>query len=843
MQSRREFLKNAAIFSGSVGFWGLLDGPIRKAMAIDPAPGSTFLDAEHIVILMQENRSFDHCYGTLQGVRGYNDPRAISLPDGNPVWVQTNDKGESYAPFRLNINDTKATWMGFLPHNWASQVDARNHGLYDRWLQAKRSGNKAYAEMPLTLGYYNRDDIPFYYSLADAFTICDQHFCSSITPTLPNRLYYWTGSVREKQTPDSTAVVRNEQVMDLPLGGWKTFPERLEDLGISWKIYQNELIVSTGLDKEQEAWLSNFGCNVMEYFTQYHVRANPRHREYVFEQEKTLPGEIAALKKKLDAPDLPAEEATKLKKKFDDLTKRFKQIEKERAHWDEEDLAKLSPREKSLYEKAFCTNSADPAFRELAEISYDADGEKHKVKVPKGDVLYQFRKDVAEGKLPTVTWLVAPERLSDHPESAWYGAWYISESLRILTENPEVWKKTVFILTYDENDGYYDHVPPFVCPNPLKRETGFASKGVDTSLDYVQLAADEKLQGTVKGPARESPIGLGYRVPLVVASPWSRGGCVNSQVCDNTSVLMFLEKFLSHKTGKSVVETNISSWRRTVCGDLTSAFQPSTSDKDKNPAYFERDPFVEHIYQAQFKPLPNGYKLLSSQEINEIRRSAASLPLMQHQEQGVRRSCPLPYELYVHGALSDDRSQFTIRFEVKNEVFADRAAGCPFTVYARTGPKAMSVRNYAVTAGDTLEDSWATSDFAGGKYHLQVYGPNGFFREFIGAGESEPLKIHAQYATAGSKPNGNVELKIISHDKERSYDVLFADQSYKAAEQKSTVAAGGSATVLIDTQKNHCWYDFIVRVAQLENFQRRFAGRVETGEWSYSDPAMGRVVS
>ncbi len=190
MQTRREFLRNAAIFSGSVGLWGVLDGPIRKALAIDPEPGSTFLDAEHIVILMQENRSFDHCYGTLQGVRGLNDPRAISLPNGNPVWIQTNDAGESYVPFRLNIKDTKATWMGFLPHNWASQVDARNHGRYDHWLQAKRSGNKEYANMPLTLGYYNRDDIPFYYSFADAFTVCDQHFCSSITPTLPNRLYY-----------------------------------------------------------------------------------------------------------------------------------------------------------------------------------------------------------------------------------------------------------------------------------------------------------------------------------------------------------------------------------------------------------------------------------------------------------------------------------------------------------------------------------------------------------------------------------------------------------------------------------------------------------------------------
>ncbi len=312
----------------------------------------------------------------------------------------------------------------------------RNHGRYDHWLQAKRSGNKEYANMPLTLGYYNRDDIPFYYSFADAFTVCDQHFCSSITPTLPNRLYHWTGSVPPQQTPDSTAYVRNEQIMDELLVGWKTFPERLEDLGISWKIYQNELTVPTGFTKEEEAWLSNFGCNVMEYFQQYHVEANPRHREYFLKQEKELPGEIAEVKQQLEAADLSSEESSKLKKRLEELTKHFKQVQKERAHWDEEEFAKLSPRDKSLYEKAFTVNSGDPAYRQLTDLDDDVGGKKHRIKVPKGDVLHQFREDVAQGKLPTVSWLVAPERLSDHPESAWYGAWFISETLRISDREP-----------------------------------------------------------------------------------------------------------------------------------------------------------------------------------------------------------------------------------------------------------------------------------------------------------------------------------------------------------------------------------------------------------------------
>src|SRR6202050_571223 len=141
MQSRREFLKTAAVLSGTVGFWGALDGPIAKALAIEPDPGSSYLDAEHIVILMQENRSFDHVLGTLQGVRGFNDPRAIRVANGNSVFVQTDASGNSYAPWRLDIRDTRITWMGSIPHSRQSQVDAWNEGHHDGWLEVKRSGS------------------------------------------------------------------------------------------------------------------------------------------------------------------------------------------------------------------------------------------------------------------------------------------------------------------------------------------------------------------------------------------------------------------------------------------------------------------------------------------------------------------------------------------------------------------------------------------------------------------------------------------------------------------------------------------------------------------------------
>src|SRR5579863_1210775 len=163
MDTRRSFLKKSALLSGAAAFAQVLPPSIQRALAIDPKPGSTFMDAEHIVFLMQENRSFDHAFGTLRGVRGFNDPRAITLADKNKVWLQKNSAGETYAPFRLDIKDTKITWMGSLPHGRKSQMDARNNGFHDNWIEAKKSDD--YADMPLTMGYYTREDIPFYYAL------------------------------------------------------------------------------------------------------------------------------------------------------------------------------------------------------------------------------------------------------------------------------------------------------------------------------------------------------------------------------------------------------------------------------------------------------------------------------------------------------------------------------------------------------------------------------------------------------------------------------------------------------------------------------------------------------
>jgi phospholipase C len=832
LQTRRDFVRKAALLSGATGIagiWNTIPDSLQRALAIDPEPGSSYLDAEHIVILMQENRSFDHCYGTLKGVRGYNDPRAITLPNRNPVWLQTNAAGATYAPFRLNIKETNVTWLGSLPHSWTNQVDARNNGRYDNWLIAKPAGRKEIAGMPLTLGHYSRQDIPFYYAFADAFTVCDQHFCSSLTGTTPNRLYLWTGTLREKPDPAFPAQVRNEDVDYGREAKWTTFPERLEDQGISWKIYQNELSLPAGLTGEEEDWLANFTDNPIEWFTPFKVRFSPGYRRHLDKKILALRAEIQALKQSGKSGD-------EFEKGLSAKTATLQQAEAEREQWSPENFNQLTPRERSLHQRAFCTNTGDPSQHELDTLTY-RDGETERtVKVPKGDVFHQFRKDVKDGTLPAVSWLVAPSNFSDHPGSAWYGAWYVSEALDILTQNPEVWKKTIFILTYDENDGYFDHVPPYVVPHPQKSDTGLVSQGIDTRNEYVLLEDDLKRKPARE--ARESPIGLGYRVPLVIASPWSRGGCVCSQVFDHTSVLQFLETFLSNKTGKKIEETNISAWRRTICGDLTSVFQPYHGEKIDVPPFLERDTVVEAIHRAQFQKFPSGYQGLTTAEIAQAKEGTLTSPLLPTQEKGVRRSCPLPYELNVSGALNADRSRFTLQFAAGNQLFGKKAAGSPFIVYARPRPEDVTVRNYAVVPGDQLEDSWLLSDFEQGRYHLQVYGPNGFYRQFQGEKNDPTIEVHLQYSPAKS---GEVSLVLTNHDTVKSHTVEVRETTYRKAVKKQTLRPGSTTTIPIKIESSFGWYDFHLGIVGQETFDQQYAGRIETGKWSYSDPAMGRT--
>jgi phospholipase C len=814
MPTRREFFRAAAALTGTA-FPQHLIAAIDRAAAVEPEPGSSVLDAEHVVVLMQENRSFDHLYGSLRGVRGFNDPRVVTLPDGNPVWVQSDTAGKKHVPFRLDLKETKITWMGSLQHSWTDQVDAGHGGRHDRWLTAKQSGHKEYAAIPLTLGYHTRDDVPFYYALADAFTTCDQHFCSSLTGTTPNRLHLWTGTIREKPSADSPAMVRNEDVDYGRLASWTTFPERLESHGVSWKVYQNELSLASGLEGEADAWLANFTDNPLEWFTQYRVRFHPPHRKYLAKRVETLTAELETANRENQSA------------KVAELTAALRGAKKERDEWFKENFDKMTPREKRLHERAFSTNTGDPAYRSLTNLTYRDGTENRTVAVPKGDVLHQFRNDVESGTLPTVSWIVAPERFSDHPGSAWYGAWYLAEVLDILTKNPAVWKKTVFLLTYDENDGLFDHVPPYAPPIPNRTDAGKVSAGIDPAVEYVTLAQDRKRKPAAE--AREGPIGLGYRVPLVIASPWSRGGWVNSQVCDHTSVLQFLERLVSHKTGRKLEEPNISRWRRTVCGDLLSVFQPAPVEGEAPGKFVGRDAYVEQIHRARFKPVPTSPAALTADDIDKIRRSPATSRLPR-QEPGTRPSCALPYQLVVDGSLDPTKSKFVVRFAAKNEQFGDRSAGAPFTAYAVTST-GWTVRHYAIRPGDVVEDEWPLSTFDAGRYRIEVHGPNGFYREFAGGAGDPAVDVAVEPRPAG-------ELLVDVTNRGPAVTVFVRDRSYGGPDVRRTLPTDGRVVFGVDASLSSGWYDVAVELDGRSDFVRRYAGRVETGRPSTSDPAM-----
>lgn len=841
MDSRREFLKKAALLSGGAAIINTLPPAIERALAINPAVGSSYLDAEHIVILMQENRSFDHCFGTLQGVRGFSDPRAITLPDKKPVWLQTNEAGDTYAPFRLNIKGTKSTWTGALAHTRPSQVDAYNAGKHNKWLPSKTPENKAYKDMPLTLGYYTREDLPFNYGMADAFTICDQNFCSAMTCTDPNRSFFWTGKITHDENGLPKANIRNEDYGYAKMP-WKTFPELLEDNNISWNFYQNELDCTAGFTGEERAWLSNFGCNPLEFFKAFNVKFSEQRVKNFQKQIETLPGEIKKLQ------DTLATNATeKLKVSIQKKQEALDSAKSELSKWNQESFDKLSAKEKNLFRRAFTINNSDPDYRSIANLVYNDEGTERKVTVPKGDLLHQFRHDVNTGKLPTVSWLTAPQNFSDHPSAPWYGAWYVSEVLDILTKNPEVWKKTIFITTYDENDGYFDHIPPFSISDNKLPHTGKCSAGIETEIEHVRLENEVK-QGIPPKLAREAPIGLGFRVPMIIASPWSRGGKVCSELFDHTSTLQFLEGFLHKKFGKQIKVDNISQWRRTICGDLTSVFTPYNGNKLEQIPFLNRNTNVETIYNAKFKRDPSGFKKLSGQEIAEITKKPASISA---QEKGTRPACPLPYELYTTGNLSKDKKSFEIALTAANKVFGKAAAGSPFTVYAPVKfndevSKDEISRNwsFAVAAGDTLTYNWPVKAFENDNYHLRVHGPNGFYRAYMGDKNNPNITVNCNYEKSrlnAAKLTGNIVVNVANSDT-KPITVIISDHSYKSGSITKTLAPNSNTAIVLNLSKNHNWYDFIVKVSGNNTYEEHFAGRVETGNITQTDPLMGGVV-
>jgi phospholipase C len=568
--------------------------------------------------------------------------------------------------------------------------------------------------------------------------------------------------------------------------------------------------------------------NSIEWFDQYKVKFAPEYHAYLHKVKDVIPVKIEELKVKIVS--LNGQELEKAKRELSNLQSFLEILKVDIVEYTPENFEKLSSFQKNLHKKAFTNNRADADYRELATVEYDDNGTKRSLEVPKSDVLHQFRKDVSEDKLPAVSWLVAPENFSDHPGAPWYGAWYVSEVMEILTKNPEIWKKTIFILAYDENDGYFDHVPPFVPPHHLKPNTGKVSSGIDTSVEHVNIEHEkERKYKNPEKDARESPIGLGFRVPLVIASPWSRGGQVCSEVFDHTSMLQFLEKFVSKKFNKNVKEENISDWRRTVCGDLTSVFKPYKGDEIDTLEFVKKEAFIESIHAAKFKKLPNNYKALTAEEVIQANKSPEKSAWMPKQEKGIKRACALPYELYVEGKERDDK------FEIS---FSEQSAGCPFVVYFRENGE-LKTRNYAVKAGDTITDTWMLDSE---KFKFEVYGPNGFYRAFKVNVETNSFDAKLWHQEGKDRKfNGNIDLQI-KNISGKTIQVEVVDLAYGTGIKAITLSKNEYKKVSLDLLKSHSWYDFLIRTKGSKEAGWHYAGHVETGKESFTDPQIGGVV-
>ena len=691
---RREFLKLLTTTAAASAF----PASISRALAI-PAHHRTgsINDVEHVVVMMQENRSFDHYFGTLRGVRGFGDPRAVKLPSGKSVWHQPdpNNPDGYVLPFRPETSNLGLKFLEDTPHDWNGTHAAWNGGAFDQWVPQKGTTSMA---------HLNRQDIPFHYALADAFTVCDAYHCSLLGPTDPNRYHMWTGWVGNDGSGEGPVIDNAEAGY-----GWSTYPELLEKAGISWSVYQD---VGDGLDAPDfwgwtgnAPYRGNYGDNSLLYFFQY---------------QNALAG---------------------------------------------------SP---------------------LAE------GAKTGTNILQSGTLFDgFRQDVLANQLPQVSWIVAPEAYTEHgnwPSN--FGAWYVSQMLDALTANPEVWSKTVFLYMFDENDGFFDHMVP---PTPPPSRAG----GISTVA-----TTNELFTGSPSYPASQytpGPYGLGMRVPMIVISPWSKGGWVNSEVFDHTSLIRFMERRFG------VLEPNITPWRRAVTGDLTSAFNFESPNE-------------------AIVPLPStaAYEPPNQNRYPDYVPTPPTNQALPEQEPGTRPARALPYELHVDAEVNASHGGVQLLFRNTGE------SGAVFQV--RSGDGQTGPWTYTVGAGDQTSDSFGTTGAT--SYDFSVFGPNGFLRTFGGglAAGSGNLTVNAIY----DKESEGIAV-VIRNDGSSDEKVSIFD-AYSGKTRTYLLHPHDSITYASRLQESFGWYDLTVRADSDASFERQLAGHVETGRPSVTDPAIGRAV-
>jgi phospholipase C len=737
---RRDFIKMLGVAGTSAAAYAACSTYMQDALAQstsiedlltatkDCLPGD-LSSIEHVVILMQENRSFDHYFGTLRGVRGFGDPRPLRLENGKTVWEQS----DGARPYRLPkktanesgiesetipADSSGSVFLQDPAHGFEDGIAAWNGGRMDKWKEQKNY---------VAMAHYVEQDIPLYFRLAKAFTLCDAYFCSHNGATDPNRSFFFTGTCMGRTNNGYFSGAKDPAWVS-----WKSYPERLEDLGVNWKFYQD------GLTWTGDAFAGNYGDNTLEYFKQYRTKRT------------------------------------------------------------------------SIYKKNQSVNSV---------LRTDASKPS------------QFEQDIIDDKLPEVSWIVAPEAFTEHPKyPPHFGEYYINEILRAFAANKKVWHKTLFLINFDENGGFFDHVLPPVPP----QEKAWASPGI-TLTAAGTINSETSIQA-------DTPVGMGVRVPMLVISPWSVGGRVNSEVFDHTSVNRFLDKWLIAR-GKQAKDTpafQVSSWRQAISGDLTSTLD------------FNR---LNNVKLEKLVPTAPNAKILTSANRATARGTAAfkpgladvkadpdfNKPTLVKQDRTRCEILPIGYDfqVYLHFEIHPASGKKRVQWVMRNA----GPLGASFYVvpYSRgddpwrysvegvkPGSKPIEVTDFAQIVGGKVE----------GDYAHAIHGPNGYLFEFSG-NSLDPLQIDVIPEIIDVKSVKDAAAIQFTVAKWGSASSKLKVINAYTGEIKELAADAATSTIVEMTTVDG-WYDIaFVDAAGTNNYLRRYAGHLENGKISRTDPAIG----